>query len=256
MHTHYQNIIRSFKFLHELADKRLQSHFNKQAEDSFAYPDLIIESDDSPLNHFIIQHQLNIEEYTILLLALAPHIQPNFIDNIVQTYLPNGGDFAEIGGAKGNNHRGMLPTGETALFILAGTDVYKRMQVSNYFSPDHFFAKANVLALESLRDGEPRMSGRIILQQDYVDLFTTGAVMKPFFGPDFPAKNISTKMDWSDLILNPKTEQQIQDIKTWLDHNEPFMKEWGMDKRVKPGYRALFYGPPGTGKTLTASLLG
>lgn len=256
METHYQNIIRSLSFLRELADKRLQVHFNKQEDGAFAYPDLTIESDNAPLNHFIIKHQLNIEEYTVLLLALAPHIQPNFIDHVVQTYLPNGGDFAEIGGAKGNNHRGMLPTGETALFILAGSDVYKRMQVSQYFSPDHFFAKENVLALEPLRDGEPRMSGRIILQQDYVDLFTTGTVTKHVFGPDFPAKNISTKMDWSDLILNPKTEQQIQDIKTWLDHNEPFMKDWGMDKKIKPGYRALFYGPPGTGKTLTATLLG
>jgi SpoVK/Ycf46/Vps4 family AAA+-type ATPase len=29
-----------------------------------------------------------------------------------------------------------------------------------------------------------------------------------------------------------------------------------MQKKIKPGYRALFYGPPGTGKTLTATLLG
>jgi len=34
------------------------------------------------------------------------------------------------------------------------------------------------------------------------------------------------------------------------------MKEWGLYKKIKPGYRSLFYGPPGTGKTLTASLLG
>ena len=34
------------------------------------------------------------------------------------------------------------------------------------------------------------------------------------------------------------------------------MQDWGMEKRVKPGYRTLFYGPPGTGKTLTATLLG
>jgi SpoVK/Ycf46/Vps4 family AAA+-type ATPase len=34
------------------------------------------------------------------------------------------------------------------------------------------------------------------------------------------------------------------------------LNDWGMRKRIKPGYRALFYGPPGTGKTLTASLLG
>ena len=28
------------------------------------------------------------------------------------------------------------------------------------------------------------------------------------------------------------------------------LDDWGMRKRVKPGYRALFHGPPGTGKTL------
>src|SRR5439155_19945576 len=141
--------------------------------------------------HFIVNHKLNIEEYIILLLALVPHIQPNFIDSIVQQYLPNGGEFAEIGGVKGNNHRGTIPTGETALFILAGNDMFKRMQASYYFSPDHFFAKENVLQLESLQNGEPRMSGKIILQQEYIDLFTIGKISKPVFGPDFPAKNIS-----------------------------------------------------------------
>src|SRR5690606_1665724 len=34
------------------------------------------------------------------------------------------------------------------------------------------------------------------------------------------------------------------------------MKDWGMEKRLNPGFRVLFHGPPGTGKTLTASLLG
>ncbi len=29
----------------------------------------------------------------------------------------------------------------------------------------------------------------------------------------------------------------------------------GMEKKLGPGYRALFYGPPGTGKTLSATLL-
>ncbi|HEY1869873.1 MAG TPA: ATP-binding protein, partial [Chitinophagaceae bacterium] len=137
-----------------------------------------------------------------------------------------------------------------------GNDMFKRMQASFYFSPDHFFAKENILHLESLRDGEPRLSGKIILQQEYIDLFTIGTITKPIFGPDFPAKNISTKMDWSDLVLNPKTEQQINDIKIWLDHNSSFLNDWDMDKKIKPGYRALFYGPPGTGKTLTATLLG
>jgi len=256
METHYQNIIRSLDFLKEIANRRLQLHFNKENTPPFAYPELAIEQDDSPLNHFILQHQLNVEEYIILLLALAPHIQPNFMDAIVQAHLPAGGDFAEMGGARGNNHRGMLPTGETVLFILGGGDLLKRIQVSHYFSPDHFFARDNILSLEQMKDGEPRMSGKIILQPDYIDLFLLGKAAKPSFGPEFPAKHISTQMEWSDLVLNPKTAQQVGDIKTWLDHNESFMKEWGMDKKIKPGFRALFYGPPGTGKTLTATLLG
>ena len=34
------------------------------------------------------------------------------------------------------------------------------------------------------------------------------------------------------------------------------MVDWGMEGKIKPGYRVMFYGAPGTGKTLTASLLG
>jgi SpoVK/Ycf46/Vps4 family AAA+-type ATPase len=63
-------------------------------------------------------------------------------------------------------------------------------------------------------------------------------------------------MEWSNFITNPKTMQQIQDIKTWLLHNDTLLHEWGMANRIKPGYKALFYGPSGTGKTLTATLLG
>ena len=253
---HYQNITRSLAFLREVCDRRLQSFYNKENITAFSYPELKIESVDAPLNHFLANHQLNIEEYVILMLALTPHIQPNLLDSIIQLYLPGGGDFPEFGGAKVNNHRGTIPTGETALFILAGNDLTKRMQASFYFSPDHFFAKENILTLEPVKDGEPRFSGKIVLQQEYVDLLTIGTIAKPVFGPDFPAKNISTKMDWEDLVLNPKTAQQLNDIKTWLDHNASFMNEWGMAKRIKPGYRALFHGAPGTGKTLAATLLG
>jgi AAA+ superfamily predicted ATPase len=256
MEKQYHNIRHSLEFLREVCDKRLQSFFQKENAEPFTYPQINLEENHSPFNHFLFSHNLNSEEFIILLLALFPHIQPNFLDNIIQQYLPNGGDFAEIGGVKGTNHRGTIPTGETALFILAGNDVVKRMQATCYFSPDHFFANKNILALEPVKTGEPSMSGKIILQQEYVDLFILGAATKPVFGPDFPAKNISTKMDWSDLILNAKTRQQIQDIKIWLDHNESFMNEWGMEKKIKPGFRALFYGPSGTGKTLTATLLG
>lgn len=256
MQNHYDNIYSSLSFLEEVIKKRLTIFFQKENAEPFAYPELKMQADDSPLNHFLIKHQSNMEEYIILLLALMPHIQPNFIDVIVQSYLPEGGELPEIGGVKGNNHRSTIPTGETALFILAGSDLQKRMQSLKYFSSEHFFSKENILQLEQVKEGEPRLSGKIILHQEYVELFTGGTVSKPSFGPDFPARLVTTKMDWADLVLNPKTAQSVQDIKIWLDHNAHFLNEWGMDKKIRPGYRALFHGPPGTGKTLTATLLG
>src|SRR5690606_39095369 len=73
---------------------------------------------------------------------------------------------------------------------------------------------------------------------------------------DFPAMRVSTQMEWADLVIKPKTAQQINDIQIWLNHNKAFLQDWEMGKRTKPGFRALFYGPSGTGKTLTATLLG
>jgi AAA+ superfamily predicted ATPase len=199
---------------------------------------------------------LNHYETIILLTALATHIQPVLFNNAIEQYMPKGGEFPEFGGIKGSNTRYMLPTGDTVLFLLAGNDISKRRQVLSYFSSSHWFYTDNVLGLEYVKEGEPRMSGKIILQQDYVELFTTGIVSKPTFSPDFPAKLVTTKMDWADIIMHQKTVQQITDIKTWLHHNATFLQDWGMEKRIKPGYRALFYGPPGTGKTLAATLLG
>lgn len=245
----------SLSFLKEVILRRLQSFFQKETNVPFSYPEAKLNGD-SPFHDYLSNRAVNVEEYIIILLALTPHIQPNFLDSIIQQYLPNGGEFPEIGGVKGNNHRGTIPTGETALFIIGGNDINIRMLASQYFSPDHFFVKENILYLEPVKSGEPRMSGKIILQEEYVDLFTTGTILKPSFGPDFPAKLVTTKMEWDDLVLNPKTAQPINDIKIWLQHNTAFMNDWGMDKKVKPGFRALFYGPSGTGKTLTATLLG
>ena len=249
-----QNIIRSLEFLFKVIDRRLQQHFGKV--ERFTLPEFALEPDNAPLNRFIDEHEMNIEEYLILLLGLVPHVQPAVMDSIVQKYLPEGGEFPEFGGVKMNNYRGMLPTGETAQFVLSGSDVANRLRVSRYFSTEHFFYRQNILSLEAVREGEPSMSGRIILSQEYVELFTIGKVSPPAFSGDFPAKRIETQMVWEDLVLHQNTREQVDDIKKWLEHNASLEMDPVMSKKIKKGYRVLFYGPPGTGKTLTATLLG
>jgi len=234
----------------------LKLFFEKENNGEMIYPQLSLYEDGSPFNHFVHQYKPGLEEYIILLLALSSHIQPNFLDSIVQQFIVQGSDFPEIGGARSGNHRGMLPTGETAVFILAGNDLGQRMNVQRLFSEDHCFNKQRVLWLEDVEEGEPKMSGRIILANDWVELFLYNKQTKPRFGPDFPAKIINTQMVWDDLVIHPQTRRQIDIIATWLAHNDELMEDKLLAPKLKPGYKVLFYGPSGTGKTLTASLIG
>src|ERR1700750_458937 len=88
------------------------------------------EMDDDPIYQFIKrQHPVSVHEYVLILMALAPHLHASFFEPIIFEHFPNGGDFPEFGGVKGANHRGMLPTGETAQFLLAGNDIEKRIKV-------------------------------------------------------------------------------------------------------------------------------
>jgi AAA+ superfamily predicted ATPase len=216
------------------------------------------EPENQPASFFaiFIGNEPSFEEHMILLLTLVPHLQPHFFNQIIAEYLPEGGDFPEFGGIKGANHRGILPTGETAQLILAGDDIEKRLEVQRLLSNDHWFAQKHILWLEPVREGEPIMSGRLILAPEIVEQITLGTISKPRFSMDFPAEYIETEMEWDDLVLHPNTLRQISEIENWLKYNDTLLHEWGMKKKIKPGYRALFYGPPGTGKTLTATLLG
>ena len=220
-----KNVVNSIHFLQEVINRRLRAFFQKEENVALSYPEVTLEANKTPLNQMMLSHNMNIEEYIILLLGLTPHLQPNFLDASIQEYLPQGGEFPEIGGVKGTHHRATLPTGETALFILGGQDLFKRIECLRYFSPDHYFLKENILHLESVNEGEPKMSGKIILENEYVELLTEGATSKPSFSPEFPAKRVTTKMEWKDLIIKPKTAQQINDIQIWLRHNKAFLED-------------------------------
>ena len=100
------------------------------------------------------------------------------------------------------------------------------------------------------------LSGALSISQEVLDMFTIGEARKPNFSPEFPAQLLTTKMEWPDLFLSPHVMVQLEEIETWITHHDTLMKDWGMEKILKPGYKALFHGPPGTGKTTTVALLG
>jgi len=248
------NLDQSLGWLKNIVTCRLRIHLGHVEE--FEISPLNLREDNSWIAHFLVNTKPGFEEFAVLMMAIIPHVRPDFFNKIISEYLPEGGDLPEFGGVRSANHRGIIPTGETAQFVLGGDDLEKRLEVQRILSSDHWFAKKHILWLESVSEGEPYMSGRLILDHEIVELLTIGTVSKPRFSIDFPAEYIESGMKWDDLVLHPRTEQQIHEIEHWIKYNDKLVKEWDMKKKIKPGYRALFYGPPGTGKTLTATLLG
>ncbi|WP_297338278.1 ATP-binding protein [Algoriphagus sp.] len=211
---------------------------------------------DSVYGKLVRRHQMGLPERLVLLLALMPHIKPHLLDILHiknQTYdVP----FTEFGGVKGEKHRGFLPTGETAVFLLAGSNLEKRFELIRLFDPSHYFHREGILTLEQQSRDEPFLSGVLKISKEYLSLLTTGEGYKPDFDLDFPAKRIITDQEWSDLVINEEVLQGIAEIKNWLMHGQRLKRDFKFGRRIKPGFRALFTGPPGTGKTLTATLLG
>lgn len=202
-----------------------------------------------------LNHSSTHSEAIILLLVLAPHILPNFLDNIIKEVFPDGGDFPEFGGVRLTNHRGLLPTGETAQWILAQDDINERLEVVDLFKKDHWFYKEDILCLETVQEGEPVMSGRIILSQKGLSLLIYG-IESVEYDYTFPAQKLVTNLAWEDLILPEATKKQIDEIISWEKNKDLILNKWKQGKFFKKGYRTMFYGPSGTGKTMTASLIG
>lgn len=254
----FYNIQQGINFLEKLIVKRLSHEYSKKNKPfQFSEKDMPkFKNDGFPFWKFIQENDLNIEELVVLLLGLVPHLDPSFLGNLINKHLPESGNFPELGGIKGEKHRYFLPTGETIMFLLANNSLTHRARLQSLFSNNHFFQKKGILYLEKVKLGDPKTSGKIILDEEYVELFISGQNALPKLSMDFPATHLSTEQDWDDLILPQKTIHQIKEIKDWIENQDTLMNDWAMAKKLKPGFRALFHGPPGTGKTLTATLLG
>lgn len=202
------------------------------------------------------KHGLGLPERLLLALALAPSIAPALLDIFRLKNNGDGREFTEFGGHKGTHHAGFLPTGETALFLLAGDDFAARFALIRLFEPDHGLYRENLLKHQRAAEHEPEWSAPLTVAPSFLRYLISGEEQKPDYSIHFPAKRITTSLAWEDLILEASVMAEVNEIRAWAKHGDTLLREWGLAGRLAPGFRALFHGPPGTGKTLTASLLG
>lgn len=200
--------------------------------------------------------QISFEEKVVIMLALMPHLYPQALDIFFVNNKNFDRPYTEFGGWKGLSHGGFLPTGETVAFMLAGENTDMRSSVVRLFEKEHWFYTRNILHLEVGGEGEPFLSGQLRASDELLSKVLHGKEYKPDYSTGFPAKRITTPLNWNDMVLDYRVAEQLEEINTWITGSETIMEEWGLKRILKPGYRTLFYGPPGTGKTLAATLLG
>ncbi len=242
-----------FIFLSEIVHYRMKT---VQSDDAGEFPDITSFLSQESLSKIPDQGVLTEIDLVALTLALSPYMMPELIPDLLSAYLPQGKECPEMALIRAKDRELFFPTGDTLLYLLAGKNLESRMYLLKYFQLDSGLFNSGILSFAEGSAFEPRMSGRLIVDEEYVDVITTGEVQKPRMGTGFPAQLINTSLEWENLVLPKKTLDQILEIQSWLKYRDQLMNGWGLAGKIKPGYRVLFYGAPGTGKTLTATLLG
>lgn len=214
------------------------------SEDSSSYADLVLSWD---LNQF---------DRLALALAVAPQIRPEVLDVFFGKNQLYDRGFTEFGGVISHQHSGFIPTVQTYYFILGSKNPMLILEGKKVLNNQSKLIIENVLAVETPEKHLPNSCGVLSLGKQWLDYFVFGKKPSPEFSSSFPAKKISTLMEWEDVVLNEDVLEQVEDLAIWITKSSILMQDWNLRKRIKPGFRTLFYGPPGTGKTLTATLLG
>ncbi|WP_299113991.1 ATP-binding protein [uncultured Winogradskyella sp.] len=231
----------------------LQEGHEKRWQD-IPVPDL--SNSDSPYASIVDLWELDIYHRLAIILAIAPSLRPEVLDVFFGRNQIYDRGFTEFGGVIDKSHSGFLPTGQTLCFLISATEIELKGVVHDILDKNDILIKEQVINLGQTDEYIPNFNGVLSLSNQWLHFFLTGKKLKIEQSAEFPARKITTNMEWEDAVLDDLILEQVMEINTWLNHRKTLMKDWNLEKMIKPGYRTLFYGPPGTGKTLTATLLG
>lgn len=256
MHPDLQTLHGEINWLEAVIEQVIKSYLLQEGHENhwrdIALPDLPA----GPYADAVKEWDLDVFGRLALNLAMAPHLRPEALDIFFGKNQIYDRGFTEFGGTLNKNHSGFLPTGQTFCFLATATNPEWRPDALHILDKAHPLIREGVITLEESDPGLPRLNGALSLDNSWFEYFISGRRLQPEHSASFPAQQISTAMNWEDVVLDDMVMSQVEEITTWLEHSKTLMQDWGLAKFIKPGYRVLFYGPPGTGKTLTATLIG
>lgn len=188
-------------------------------------------------------------------LCLIPIVQSDLLDNFIKQEFGIEGDFPLAGGIRGNQHRGILPTGETWMYCVCGNDADKRIafiqSVPQYLSHD-----TALLNIEASLPGEPFLSGRLAFSNYFRRHFQQDSIVyEQRFSNLMLGGFIESQLSLDDLVLTESVKRSLEEIRHWQYFHDHTNGDIPFTKRIKQGLKVFFFGKPGTGKTQTAAII-
>ncbi|OLY94232.1 ATPase family associated with various cellular activities (AAA) [Cnuella takakiae] len=213
-----------------------------QQELQAAFPDLYEEANDY--------------EAIGLTLLLAPVLRPDLLDGAIRERFGAEGDFPLVGGVRGTQHRGVMPTGETWLYACCGDDTARRIDFVQSI-PAYLSQTNALLSLEPAPAGEPFLAGRLIFSPYFRKRHSLQALI---FEQRLSHLSLGSFMEsalqLSDLVLSESVLQGVEEILHWQRFAETAAGDLPFRRRLHKGLKVMFFGKPGTGKTGTVAILG
>src|SRR3989338_3125060 len=203
----------------------------------------------------LLHNEANVIERIALALAFAATTAPQFLNYLYTKNQYTDRIFSEFGVVEGESGQKLTPTWCTVFFLFMGSNVNAQFTITEYMHGDHRLYKGRQLVMPQEKPGNPFLTP-LIINSDVLYTWVYPRYMRKLADAYFPAHEISSSLDWADLIIDDETNQGLHQLRLWLRHGETLLKHPKLGKYVNHGIRVLFFGPSGTGKTLTASLLG
>jgi hypothetical protein len=252
------------EWLARVLELRLQHYFHGETPGSPPLPGTLapppaLSAPSGPYAAALQRHRLDPVERLLMALALAPQLRPQLLD-VLATHNPTTQrPYTEFGGHVGVGGV-ILPSGETACFMLAGDHIGQRLCALQRLAPQQRLVHDDLLQLHAPPASDGVMPGLLqallVPSPAFLAEALPGPALPPLADRSALATRVSTGLAWADLVLPAATMAQLEDIGLWLSHGACLLRDWGFDRRIGPGHVSLFHGPPGTGKTLSACLIG
>ncbi len=96
----------------------------------------------------VTMNRLGVDERLVLILALAPWLRPQTLDLLFLRNATLDRGFTEFGGLTHASTGGFAPTRQTALFLLAGDALDRRIAAMALFGADGVLARRRLIALQ------------------------------------------------------------------------------------------------------------